>query len=268
MEKERGDLDYSLACKILDECASHSPMAIVPFFRGESLLHPQWAEVLEKMKSTQGSSIQFTTNASLLTPENGKRILEIGVDFISFSMDTLAPENYKRIRGTEYQESLDNVLVFIENRKKSGAATVVQVSAVESQYNAHEMEAFVAFWKPKVDRVRIYLEHSSDGKPGSLKAPPFPREERKACHKVSEDMVIYWNGDVALCNHDWSRRVNGQFIGNVKDQGVAGVWNSLEYQRIRSAHASGNVNGIAPCENCDHWSTSYTPAGFWGRVYE
>ncbi len=268
MEKERGDIDVGLAKDILVEAAQHAPVAIVPFFRGESFLHPYWDTLLSMAKELNVGPIQMATNASLLTEERGRRLLEIGVDFLSFSMDTLDPERYHFLRGADYDESLGNILRFLEMREDMSKDLRVQVSAVETRDNATEMDDFVEFWRSKVDRIRIYTEHSSNGAPGSLETPPVPRSERSACHKVTEDMVIYWNGDVALCNHDWTRRATGQFIANVKDIGVAAAWNSLEYQRIRHLHNNGNLSGIAPCEHCDHWSTSYIGAGFLGRVYE
>lgn len=267
MEAERGDLDPALATAALEEMATRLPVTLVPFFRGESLLHPQWSLILEKACALGVGPIQLATNASLLTEARARRMLELPLQILSFSMDTIDPEKYKRFRGGDYHESLANVLRFLEWRSKCNNPIQVQVSAVENAENKDEIEAFVAFWSPKVDRVRIYAEHSGDGAPGSLADPPLPRAARRLCHKVMEDMVICWNGDVALCNHDWTRRVTGQFIGNIGDGGIAKIWNGPAYERIRTAHEKGDVSGIAPCESCDHWAVRYIPEGYWGRVF-
>ena len=266
MEKERGYLSLALAKILLDEIAGHAPVSLVPFFRGESLLHPEWDAILAYAKERRTGPVQMATNASLLTSERAERLLDIGIDFLSFSMDTVDPLLYRKLRGADYEKSLGNIMYFLKERAKRNAPVDVQVSAVETADNKEEMENFVAFWKPKVDRVRIYIEHSSDGAPGSLAHAPFPRSERKPCHKVFEDMVIYWNGDAALCNHDWTRLVSGRRIGNVCESGIGAVWNSPEYRRIREAHNSACLDGVSPCEGCDHWATGYTPAGYWGRV--
>jgi radical SAM protein with 4Fe4S-binding SPASM domain len=129
------------------------------------------------------------------------------------------------------------------------------------------MDAFVAFWKPKVDRVRVYVEHSQDGHPGSI-AEPLPSFERRLpCRKVFTDMVIYWDGEVALCNHDWTRSAD-HAIGNVRDAGMRAVWESDRYRNLRSAHADGNVRDEPPCDFCDHWKMYYLPEGYLGKVYE
>ena len=259
MEKATGFMDVDLACKIMKEIQQWSqryePIAVVPFFRGESLTHPQWDVLLAALHKFGLGPVQLATNASLLTEDRAHRLLEIGVDTLSFSMDTLDPETYRSLRGSDYKTSLDNVLRFLEMRAEhsgTGGCRVVQVSAVQTEKNLTEMDAFINFWRDKADRVRIYPEHSADGNPGSL-PEKNANGPRKPCHKVTEDMVIYWNGEVALCNHDWTRIVTGQHIGSVRDAEIAKVWQSPAYEAIRHAHKTGNLTGMAPCEYCAHW---------------
>lgn len=268
MEKETGFMDVGLGRELLAEMENggreYGKVTVVPFFRGESLTHPQWDVFLEGLHRHGLGPIQMATNASLLTEEKARRILELGIDTLSFSMDTLDPDLYRELRGSDYARSLGNVLRFLELRAGGGGkgCGTVQVSAVETDKNREGINAFIDFWRGKVDRVRIYPEHSADGNPGSLPGAK-PVGERKPCHKVSEDMVIYWNGEAALCNHDWTRLVTGQNIGNVGQDGIKRVWESEPYERIRAAHKSGNLKGVAPCENCGHWGNEPV-----GRVVE
>ena len=261
MEKETGFMDVSLARELMAQMREYAPVTVVPFFRGESLTHPQWDTLLAAMHEFGLGPIQMATNASLLTEARARRLLEIGIDTLSFSMDTLNPDTYRRLRGCDYAESLGNVLRFLELRAAHGGAvgcTNVQVSAVKTAENAHEMEDFISFWRSKVDRIRIYPEHSADGNPGSLPGAADTACPRTPCKKVMEDMVIYWNGDVALCNHDWTRRVTGPHIGSVKDTSIANVWRSPAYEAIRTAHSQGQLAGILPCEHCQHWREAPT----------
>lgn len=256
MEKETGFLDVALARELMSQMHEHLPVTVVPFFRGESLTHPQWHLLLASLHEFGLGPIQMATNASLLTEEKAHKILEIGIDTLSFSMDTLNPNTYRRLRGTDYAQSLENVLRFLELRRtyrKARACGMVQVSAVKTKENAHELDDFIAFWRVRVDRVRIYPEHSTDGKPGSLSETIQAAPPRTPCAKVFEEMVIYWNGEVALCNHDWTRRITKQHIASVKTQSIQDIWNSPAYEVIRRAHAMVHLAGIAPCEHCQHW---------------
>lgn len=260
MEKETGFMDVGLARDLMAQMQAHAPVAVVPFFRGESLTHPHWDQLLASLHEFGLGPIQLATNASLLTEERAHRLLEIGLDTLSFSMDTTNPETYRRLRGSDYATSLGNVLRFLELREGAGRekCPTVQVSAVKSAGNANEIEAFVDFWQPRVDRLRIYPEHSSDGHLGSLPGGAAS-VERTPCHKISEEMAIYWNGDVALCNHDWTRRLNGPSLGSVRTASIEDVWTGAPYEQVREAHASGCLAGLVPCEHCRHWGG--TPVG-------
>ena len=259
MEKETGFMDVALARKLMAEMQrwsqKYESVAVVPFFRGESLTHPKWDVLLAALHEFGLGPVQLATNASLLTEDRARRLLEIGVDTLSFSMDTLDPDVYHSLRGSDYKTSLGNVLRFLEMRAAHsgpGGCRIVQVSAVQTEKNRDDMSTFVDFWRVRADRVRIYPEHSADGNPGSLPGE-VADEPRKPCHKVLEDMVIYWNGEVALCNHDWTRIVTGQHIGTVREAGIASVWQSPAYETIREAHRTGNLTGITPCDHCAHW---------------
>nr|WP_287411745.1 radical SAM/SPASM domain-containing protein [Pseudodesulfovibrio sp.] len=268
MEKDRGFMDFELARDLILEMKDHAPVTVVPFFRGESLLHPQWYDILRLIQDHEVGEIQFTTNASLLNVQNSERILDLDLSFISFSLDTLDPVLYAASRrGADLDKVTNNVLKFLKMRDACGSSTQVQVSAVETQAHKVGMDAFVKYWREKVDRVRVYAEHSSDGHPGSIdqELPTF--EKRLPCHKPFSDMVVYWNGQTACCNHDWTRLVNGVPLGDVGADGIAAVWQGESYARLRKMHMESHLDGVVPCDGCDHWKMYYMENGFLGRTY-
>ena len=50
MSKNQGNMEVSMAKRLLDEMADHLPVILVPFFRGEPLLHPRYAEIIKYAK--------------------------------------------------------------------------------------------------------------------------------------------------------------------------------------------------------------------------
>lgn len=261
-------MDVELAKALLDEMVEHSPVTVVPFFRGESLLHERWFNILEHARKKSVGDIQFTTNASLLTPENVERILDLELAIISFSLDTVDSALYNSSRrGADFGQTMDNVLYFLKRRDERKVGTEVQVSAVETPEHKSGMSAFVQYWETRADRVRVYVEHSTDGQPGSIDEVMPEFEKRLPCHKLFTDMVIYWNGQVASCNHDWTRMVNGTPLGDVSKDGIALVWQDNPYAELREAHMVGGLTGVTPCEGCDHWKMYYMEDGYLGRTY-
>jgi radical SAM protein with 4Fe4S-binding SPASM domain len=261
-------MSVGMAKKLLDEMADHLPVALVPFFRGESLLHAHWIEILSHAKKKGLGPIQFTTNATLMDQRASEAILEVGIDFISFSVDTIDPVVYERTRrGAVYEKVLRNILYLVELREKRGVRLPeIQVSAVETALHQEGMDAFVHFWRNRVDRVRIYVEHSRDGRSGSIAGSLPSFDARKPCKKAFEDMVIYWDGEVALCNHDWTRSASTR-IGTVRESRLGDVWKSRQYHEVRTAHLKGDLSGRPPCDHCDHWKMFHLPEGLIGRCY-
>ena len=113
--------------------------------------------------------------------------------------------------------------------------------------------------------VRVYEQHDEKGQ---LVDPKIREqldifEERKPCRKVFTDMIIYWNGRMALCNYDWDEHKN---LGNANVMSLQEAWNSEAYEAVRNMHLCNQFDdGI--CLECHHWKIDYTENGFIGTSY-
>lgn len=268
MAKNLGYMSEGLAKKLIDEMAENLPVTLVPFFRGESLLHPRWYEILAYAKQRGLGPIQFTSNATRLDRIAAEKILDLQIDFISFSLDTIDATLYENTRrGANYRKVHENILQFLELKKERNVKLPhVQISAVETDLHKPRMEDFVQYWNPKVDRVRVYVEHSSSDHPGTIDTPLPDFSERLPCYKPFEDLIILWDGNIALCNHDWTREKSNS-IGDVSNESILQVWHSENYQHIRIMHENGILNDEPLCSHCDHWKMFYLDEGYLGRLY-
>lgn len=260
-----GDMDLELFKKIIDECSQHLAICLVPFFRGESLLHERFLEMLSYAKQKGLKPIQLSTNAYFLNKRLRRGILDLDIDFISFSVDTNDPKIYEKIRkNSDFEKVYKNIVLFLnEKDKTSKTLPTIQISAVKTKENANFISDFIDFWKQRVDRVRIYQVHSLDGRFGSLDNERNA-VTRKPCLKLLTDMVIYWNGDVAVCNHDWNRE---KFIGNVQNESIEHIWQNEHYKTIREYHLQGRYSEELPCRGCEHWKIYYDENRMIGEVY-
>ena len=268
MRGERGYMPLPLYKKIIDEMSRHLPVALVPFFRGESLLHPDFLQMLSYAKDRGVGPIQLTTNGKLLNSEIIKYLVDLNLDFISTSLDSVNPKIYEEVRGgadlQKVMNSIEDLLVYRE--QKGNNLPEIQVSMVKTCETESELQAFVAHWQRRVDRVRVYEEHSQDGHFGSFKqVNDISLDCRKPCLKPFQEMVIYWNGNVALCNHDWDRSSS---IGNVIERTIQEIWIHDKYQEIRENHHLLNSSLETVCLHCDHWQTFYTAQKYIGALYE
>lgn len=266
MKGPKGYLSFSLFKKVIDEISDHKGISLVPFFRGESLFHPDCLKMLAYIKKSGVRPIQFTTNATLMTNEVARSIIDLELDFVSFSVDSIDPETYAKIRkGADFDAALKNIEFFCDLKNKMELEKPeIQVSVVKTESTSDGIKNFVRFWKDRADRVRVYEEHSQNGRFGSLNHnTKETSEDRQPCYKPFNDMVIYWNGLVALCNHDWDR---ANPLGDVKLNTIDEIWHSDAYKRARDAHlGEGELEKL--CQACDHWKAFYQKENILGELH-
>lgn len=264
MTGPQGLMSASLFEKIITEIRQHQGVDIILFFRGESLLHPEFIPFLRFARNQLKGKILLATNGTLCSENVSRQILDIGPDFISFSIDSINQKVFENMRlGADFENTMGNILTFISLKETlAKALPEVQVSAVKTTEVRNQLDTFVSFWLPRVDRVRVYQEHSSNGIFGSLKEKYLPG--RYPCSKPVTDMVIYWNGEVALCNHDWDRQ---ESIGDLENESIEAIWNGAKYQEIRLFHWDGKYINEPTCKYCSHWQQSYLPDSIIGSVY-
>ncbi len=255
----QGFMSEDLFRKIVDEIEGYPVEAVVPFFRGEPLMHPGFVEMIRLLRERTDAEIQLATNALLLNEDISRALLGLDIHFISFSVDALSKEAYEKIRiGGEFDLVMHNVMAFLKLREASpSGSTMVQVSATENVHNKSELPAFVDFWNSRVDRVRIYPQHSDGGEFGRLNDSSYRRKQssRQPCMKPFRDIVIYYDGKAGLCNHDWDPQTNGS-LGSVRVHSIEEVWHNPICRDIRYRHINHQWDGISPCKSCDHWMGS------------
>lgn len=263
MRDSVGFMEFSLFKKIIDELARYPKTIITPFFRGESLTHPQVIAFMRYIRKKTNARVLLATNAASLTPSVSRVLLKCNIDFISFSVDTIDADVYKAIRHDNIETIMNNIQAFITiKRNLKLKKPEIQVSAVDTRRSHKGLKRFVSYWLRYVDRVRIYPEHSDKGKFGSLKDAGFAK--RYPCFKPLTECAICWNGDVGLCNHDWNHPLK---LGNIYNASIADVWNSKEYNKVREAHYRVSFPGNIPCKYCDHWAMYYKPKKIVGSLF-
>jgi radical SAM protein with 4Fe4S-binding SPASM domain len=175
--------------------------------------------------------VQLATNGDYLTEPNKTAILN-ACSFLSLSLhEWLFPKK-------------TGWLGFLYDC--AGAGIVTQVSVVDSLVREKNKKDWKREWLKHVDRVRIYETHSKNGF-GSMRG----KESCEACSKPFEEMVVYWDGKVGLCNHDWN---NSTSLGDLNVTPLPEVWTSSNYQSVRAFHAMKQRRMVEACRDCSFQS--------------
>ena len=117
-KEQRGYMDFALFQKLADE-ASGKVGQFNLFHRGESLLHPEIGHMV-RYAEDKGIRTRINTNATRLTDDKGKELIDAGLDILSFSFDGYDREMYEKNRpNANYDQVLGNIVQFLTNKKRA-----------------------------------------------------------------------------------------------------------------------------------------------------
>jgi MoaA/NifB/PqqE/SkfB family radical SAM enzyme len=90
---------------------------------GEPLLNKELPRMVSYLKA-RGVHVLFNTNATLLTPEWSRQLIESGLDELRCSIDGADPRTYAAIRGAPLLHKIvKNLTEFVGTQKQMGATT-------------------------------------------------------------------------------------------------------------------------------------------------
>ena len=108
---------------------------------GEPLVHPRFLAMLE-CTAREARGVSFITNATLLTRDVARLLLDLKVEKVIVSIDARTPALYQQIRGFPLETVLQNVRTLMEMRRRSHSPwPVLSVNFTMMRLNALEMPA-------------------------------------------------------------------------------------------------------------------------------
>ncbi|MBD3313417.1 radical SAM protein [Candidatus Woesearchaeota archaeon] len=114
----RPSMSFSILCKALEFCDKDSKVQFIG--TGEPMMHPNILGFIAEVKR-RGLTCCMTTNGLLLTKGVSDRLIDMKMDYITFSVDGATDETYKKIRGVNIKTVLDNISYLNEAKKRRGA---------------------------------------------------------------------------------------------------------------------------------------------------
>jgi organic radical activating enzyme len=222
-----GYMDPKLYKKLIDEIKTENSEAIIlPFWRGESCMHPNFIELIEYTLQ-QELRVHISTNGHYMVRE----VMDIfyRCEFITFSIHD--NRGYK------------NALNFISNKPDPRMCST-QISFVDVEKTTQKFlkECSTSPNLQGFDSIRLYHEHSIDGVFG--KSSVENSHNRIFCPKLEHTFVIGADGHYSRCNHIWELEQDRSLYElTIKD-----VWKGDRIEEIRNQYPDNK------CTPCDQWS--------------
>ena len=257
-KSERGYMKIALFKKIIDEVKG-SVYDVNLCHRGESLFHPG---IMDMISYTSSNDIhaRLHTNATIMTEEVSKQLLETGLDLISFSFDGYDKEAYEKLRvGANFEKVLDNVIAFLRLKKEAGKKrpyTILQVIEPEGiPVRADKRDSFRRLFDGlSLDKFYVKRPHNWAG---NIAGEGEISDTRvySPCTFCWYALTILWDGTVLACPQDYFAKMP---LGNVSSSSLFDIWNGEEMKELREKMINGEVRKLVPCRDCDRlWRRTF-----------
>ena len=258
--RKGGFMKWEVFKQIVDEMAPHVRATTLHIW-GEPLLHKRIFDMVAYCHE-KGLRSEISTNATLLTEERARKLLDAGLNAIYLCQDGMRPETYENVRvNADYEKTNANIRRFVEMKHAGGYETFVNLQIIEMESTKNDTEAFVRYWRdvPGVDLVHVKPFDSWGDQIEEISAlrsnddKHLPR--RFACPNLWYHVHIYWDGSIAMCDRDFNLDFD---LGNVIDEDgevrVMKNWNGPKMQELRRLHVQGEYDQVTPCNTCSEWA--------------
>lgn len=237
----RGFIKWDLYKRIIDEASDNHCYGCKyhAIGRGEPLLHHDLLKMIAYAKKKGLIDVYLNTNATLLTYDKAKELLDAGLDTIVFSIEGYTQNIYDKNRvGGNFWQTGWNVQRFKTLRDGGNYKTHIRIQTVN--IGNVDLEKYRDFWIVAADEI-AFLDYKNMGeRVAGLKSDWI-------CPQLWQRMAILYDGEVLPCNHD--DRLYAA-MGNVKEVSISKLWNSREMNFIREQHKTGNAHMLSACNGC------------------
>jgi len=246
-------MPISRVSDILKEFGQKGGCSVKLVYLGEPLLYPFLKEAIRIAKQQGIIETILATNGMLLTREKAMGLMDAGLDYVIFSVDSSFLDVYEKIRvGGDLNVVKENLKSFHELREERGSTTPkIQVQAIPMKENFKELESgrYDAIFSPHCDVIRHapYCMNYVDETP----VPPTPSFH---CPSPYRRFVIRVDGTIATC---CGTRLPCKEIGKFPAMSIEEAWNSYKMKQMRWLMDAGRSHEIPACEHCDHRRRHY-----------
>lgn len=241
---------------------------LYPFSGGESLLNPDFPEMLRIIKEADiAEKIELVTNASYLTEDIAKSLIENELDFLRISIYAVDQEKHEKITKSniDVNQIYNNVKRLSDLKKQMGAAKpVIYIKMIDSLSKDNDL--FFEKYEPLADEIHLedvfnwndyagtrvydFIRNTYDEESAKIMKDRYNsriNESKKKCHQPFYHLNIASNGNIGVCCSDWAGEIQ---IGNASEVPLKELWNNEQVESLRKTILRGEQNKIRACQNC------------------
>jgi len=237
---KKGFMDFGMFEKIIDEASDNGCYGCKfhTLGRGEPLLNKELPKMIAYAKKKGLIDVYLNTNGVLLNWDLSERLMDAGLDRISFSIDSHIPEVFEKIRpGVKFIEVCKNVVDFKMIRDHKYYKTKIRIQTID--LSELDKEEYIDYWYSECDEIGLIRYKDMSVRKN------FTSDWK--CPQLWQRMSITYDGSIILCNHDDR---NFAVLGNIRNDSIRKIWNSRAMGYARNLHSKGKAHLLSACNGC------------------
>lgn len=240
---KRGNMEFGLFKKIIDEGKDYGLCSIKLSLRGEPLLHPDIFRMIEYAKKNNIIDIYFNTNAVSMDEDISEKIIDSGINRISISFEGTEKNLYEKNRvGACFEEVVKNIELLIRKKhQRNSKFPRIRIQTVLIPEMEPILDQYREFWRQKGAEEIAYLDLEKEPEPDENLSYPW------VCPQLWQRMSIWYNGTLLPCVHDTYGIME---LGNAFNMNVFDAWHSTIENAYRQIHKAGLGEVLYACRIC------------------
>lgn len=255
-----GPMDRAMYSRIIKEAHDYGVKELGLFFIGESFTCKWLPEAIKEAKDVGFEYVFLTTNGTAASPDRVKQCMAAGLDSLKFSLNFYSATQLAEVAKVSpnyWRRAIDNLKAAYRIKDENGYACKVYASSIA--FDGAQGEAM----KGVIDEIRPFVDSHyflplygmsgaskaagmkpQQGNPGRLgnMRDPLP------CWSVFTESHVTRDGLMAACC--FGNGADGSLaMADLKEVPFSTGWNSLAYQKLRSAHLAKDVSNTG-CAEC------------------
>ncbi|MBN1351465.1 radical SAM protein [candidate division KSB1 bacterium] len=249
------ELNRDRALLLIDEIRELGSLSILFSGGGEPMLHPAFAEVIERAQSN-GLMVGIFSNGSLIEKYNLAPNIVDYATFIRVSIDAASPATFSTVRGVSgsgFKKVIAGVTSLVEERTRKKKNIDIGLKFLISKMNIEEISDIIELglkigvdtiqFKPlrggknemnqnEISRAKQLIKNAKLAHPNFIiGGTDDKRHDLIPCFLTPLRAVIDGRGDVMLCNYFNHRRYTHK-IGNVYHKKLTDIWFGPEHRAV------------------------------------
>ena len=215
---------------------------------GDPLLDKNMEEYI-RVLTERGFPTYFSCNPANIDLAATYRMLDAGLKYIKYSIESVNDERYRQIRGkaANFSNSYGDILQVLDYKEKHDLDTTVVITMLDLNRSDQNEEYYEL--KKAFGDLDVYIYLKSEDCQWYRKDYHGTKSIHwsEPCKHPWLSMTVKSNGEVAMCMEDFNNEI---ILGDIKFENLFDIWNGEQYKQFRRQHIERTAS-IKCYEQCD-----------------